>query len=284
VWWGKGGLTINTLDGDYLMEQRNVQVISVPWDEKSSYMRGCADAPDKIRDAYNSESANRFAENGHNLGKEPLFQFAGTAELSSGDHVLEELEAVAAKQVGDGFFPLFLGGDHAITYPLVKGVASKYEGLNILHFDAHPDLYDQLYGDRYSHACPFVRIMEGGLAKRLVSVGIRTMTDHQKEQARRFNVEIIDMRNFDPAVILKFDGPVYLSLDLDVLDPAYAPGISHHEPGGLTTRELIGVIQRFQGDLVAADIVEYNPQRDIQGVTAMVAAKLMKEIAARFFV
>jgi arginase family enzyme len=124
--------------------------------------------------------------------------------------------------------------------------------------------------------------MEKRLAKRLVSVGIRSMTDHLERQKERFGVEIVDMRKFDPRMVLSFDGPVYLSLDLDVLDPAFAPGVSHHEPGGLTTRELVHVIQAFQGDLVGADIVEYNPYRDVQNMTAMVAAKLLKEIAVRF--
>ncbi len=266
-----------------MMKTANVHVIGIPWDEKSSFMRGCGDAPGKIWDAFNCDSANRYAENGHDLGADENFTFTGTVELSPGDRVIDELSDCASEQVAGGISPLFLGGDHAITYPLVKGVTSRYRNLNILHFDAHPDLYDQLDGDKYSHACPFARIMENGLAKRLVSVGIRTMNQHQKDQAERFGVEIIDMKCFDPAMILEFDGPVYLSLDLDVLDPAYAPGISHHEPGGLTTRELIRVIQNVRGELVAADIVEYNPQRDIQNVTAMVAAKLMKEIAARFF-
>ncbi len=264
------------------MNRRNIQVLGVPWDEKSSFMRGCGDAPTKIWDAFNCDSANRFTENGIKLGRDRNFCYSGTIDLASGSRVIEEIETCASKLAMDGVFPIFLGGDHAITYPLVKGISQKYPDLNILHFDAHPDLYDKINGDSYSHGCPFARIMENGLAKRLVSVGIRTMTSHQKEQAARFGVEIVDMVHFDPAMVLAFDGPVYLSLDLDVIDPAFAPGISHHEPGGMTTRELIRLIQNFRGELVAADIVEYNPYRDVQNVTAMVAAKLMKEIAARF--
>ena len=80
---------------------------------------------------------------------------------------------------------------------------------------------------------------------------------------------------------LRFDGPVYLTLDLDALDPAFAPGVSHHEPGGLSTREVLTIIQEFSGRLVGADLVELNPDRDINGVSAMVAAKLAKEIMAR---
>ena len=261
--------------------RKEIHVIGVPWDEKSSFMRGCADAPNKIWDAFNCDSANTCTESGFDLGEDDGFIFQGNMKISAGNKAIEEITLHASGIAAQGISPLFLGGDHAITYPLVKGLSDKYKDLNILHFDAHPDLYDEFEGDRYYHSCPFARIMEGGLAKRLVSVGIRTMTPHQKEQAERFGVETVDMMSFDPNTVQEFDGPVYLSLDLDVLDPAFAPGVSHHEPGGLTTRELIRAIQSFKGNLVGADIVEYNPYRDIQNVTAMVSAKLMKEIAAR---
>jgi len=123
--------------------------------------------------------------------------------------------------------------------------------------------------------------MENKLATRLVQVGIRTMNGHQRQQAKRFGVEVIDMKNIKNAENIVFDGPVYLSLDLDCLDPAFAPGVSHHEPGGLSTRQLLEIIQNFSGQLVGADIVEYNPNRDINGVTGMVTAKLLKEILSK---
>ena len=153
--------------------------------------------------------------------------------------------------------------------------------LTILHLDAHADLYDEFEGDRYSHACPFARIMEEKLADRLVQVGIRTMTGHLRDQAKRFGAEVIDMRAWEAGKRPVTTGAVYLSLDLDVLDPAFAPGVSHWEPGGLATRDVIGVIQSVGGTLIGADVVEYNPVRDPTGVTAMVAAKLVKEIASR---
>jgi len=262
--------------------RKTIHVIGVPWDEKSSFMRGCADAPNKIWDAFNCESSNPCTERGLDLGKDVFFTFQGNMKISHGNEAIEEIILRASGIAAQGIYPLFLGGDHAITYPLVKGLSGKYRDLNILHFDAHPDLYDEFEGDRYYHSCPFARIMESGLAKRLVSVGVRTMTPHQKAQAKRFGVETVDMMSFNPNTAQEFNGPVYLSLDLDVLDPAFAPGVSHHEPGGMTTRELIRVIQSFKGTLVGADIVEYNPYRDIQNVTAMVSAKLMKEVASRF--
>ena len=263
------------------MSNRSIVLYGVPWDEKSSFMRGCRDAPRIIWDAFNCDSSNRCTESGISLSKEKLIRYGGDLKLSSGDAVLDEIESAAAKIWSTADLPIFLGGDHAVTYPLVKGLHRKYPDLNILHFDAHPDLYDRIHGDPFSHGCPFARIMEERLATRLISVGIRTITPHQRDQAERYGVEIIDMRRFQPGVIPVFTGPVYVSLDLDVLDPAFAPGISHYEPGGMSTRELLDVIQTIDGQIIGADIVEYNPQRDIQNQTAMVAAKLMKEIAAK---
>jgi agmatinase len=174
------------------------------------------------------------------------------------------------------------GGDHSITYPIISGFNKCYPKLEILHFDAHPDIYNDFAGNPHSHASPFARIMEKGLAQRLVQVGIRTMNRHQKEQVERFGVEVIEMKDLERANSIEFVAPVYISVDLDAIDPAYAPGVSHHEPGGLSTRELIRVIQSVRAPkFVGADIVELNPERDPLGITAMVAAKVLKEIAAR---
>jgi agmatinase len=174
-----------------------------------------------------------------------------------------------------------LGGDHSVTYPVLRAInRASYPRPTILHIDAHADLYDEFEGDRYSHACPFARIMEEGLASRLVQVGIRTLTPHLRAQADRFGVEIIDMRAWASGERPVIDGPVYVSVDLDGLDPAFAPGVSHREPGGLSTREVLGMIQALTTPIVGADVVEYNPQRDVSGLTATVAAKIVKELAS----
>ena len=176
---------------------------------------------------------------------------------------------------------LLLGGDHSVTHPILRAYGAGPRPLTVLHLDAHPDLYDELDGNRYSHACPFARVMEEGLCDRLVQVGIRTATPHQRQQAERFGVTTIEMRDWTPETALPIDGPCYVSLDLDVLDPAYAPGVSHHEPGGMSVRDVLGVLDRIPGPIVGADIVEYNPTRDLNGATAMVAAKFVKELLAR---
>ena len=164
---------------------------------------------------------------------------------------------------------------------IIEAHAERHPGLSILHFDAHADLYHDFEGNPFSHASPFARLMESGRIARLVQVGLRTQTAHLRDQARRFGVEQHEMHCLPVPRAIAFDGPVYLSFDLDALDPAFAPGVSHHEPGGLTTREVIAMIHGFRGKLIGADIVELNPLRDINGMTAMVAAKLAKEMAAR---
>jgi arginase len=111
-----------------------------------------------------------------------------------------------------------------------------------------------------------------------VQVGIRTATRHQREQAKRFGVEVVEMSKLPAYEKLKSAGPIYVTFDMDVLDPAFAPGVSHWEPGGMSVREAISHLHAIRGQIVGADIVEYNPVRDRDGMTATVAAKVVKEI------
>jgi len=262
------------------LANKSVAVVGVPYDENSSFMKGSAKAPPKIRAAFNSDSTNKCTESGRDLSTQSNFYDVGDLVFKKGVNVIGYIEQIYEGLLDSQVKILSLGGDHAVTLPIIQAYEKHYPDLNILHFDAHPDLYDELEGNRYSHACPFARIMEEGLIKKLVQVGIRCMTPHQQEQADRFNVTVIDMKSWPKGLSrLRFDGPVYISLDLDALDPAYAPGVSHHEPGGLRTRDVISIIQHIKAPVVGADIVEYNPVQDINGITARVAAKMMKELA-----
>ncbi len=257
-----------------------VTIIGLPTDSHSSFTRGPAAAPALVRAALASDHTNAAAENGLELGLDIAVTDAGDLDLDEGAGDFATIEAAARTAAETGQVPLFIGGDHMVTFPIVSGLAATHGPLNILHFDAHPDLYDDFEGDPLSHASPFARIMERGLARRLVQVGIRTLNRHCREQAERFGVEIIEMRDFAAAAVPIPQRPLYISIDLDALDPAFAPGVSHHEPGGLSVRDLLAVLHRVEGGIVGADVVEYNPARDINGVTATVAAKLIKELAA----
>jgi arginase len=260
-------------------------LLGVPLDVNSSYLRGAAGGPVKIREALRSAACNKWSELGIDVGATAAFADAGDLRLGNSPQELSEdfpqIERAVGELLGKGDRPVSLGGDHSVTHPILKAFAPRYAELTIVHFDAHPDLYDEFEANRLSHACPFARIMEEGLAKRLVQIGIRTLNQHQREQAEKFGVEIIQMSALPAYDRVKIRGPVYISFDMDVLDPAFAPGISHREPGGMSVREAIAHLHAIEGTIVGADVVEYNPARDIAGMTATVAAKIVKEILGK---
>lgn len=259
----------------------SVCLIGVPTDRNSSFLRGAAAAPRFIREQLFSPMGNPASESGLELGRDVHIDDRGDLPLSEAAEDDALIEAAVAAALASGARPLCLGGDHSITYPILRAIAAAHGPVDVLHFDAHPDLYDSLDGNPRSHASPFARIMEHGLARRLVQVGIRTLNTHQREQAARFGVEIVPMDGFSVQRVPDLAGPVYVSIDLDGLDPAFAPGVSHHEPGGLSVRELLSVLGAQTGRVIGADIVELNPTRDIHAMTATVAAKLAKELIAR---
>ncbi|MGH9969280.1 MAG: agmatinase [Pyrinomonadaceae bacterium] len=272
---------MNPSDSTSAPQVTKLALIGLRYDENSSFMKGAADAPPQIRAAFRSDASNLWSETGLNLGAEGVFFDAGDIEPIAGTDMFSLIENSIGTLLKDGLSPISLGGDHSVTYPIIRAFAKKYPELSILHFDAHPDLYDDFQGNPRSHASPFARIMEEGLVKQLVQVGIRTINGHQREQAQRFGVKIIEMCDWRDDLTLGFETPLYISFDMDALDPAFAPGVSHREPGGLSTRQVIGVVQRLRARVVGADIVEFNPHMDPVLITGTVCAKLLKEIAAK---
>jgi len=253
-------------------------LLGIPFDANSSWLRGAAGAPPVIREALRSDASNLWTEAGVDLGMRGVYSDAGDLDLAENDRAFAAIEQRIGELLDVGLRPVSLGGDHSVTYPIVRAFGKRMPGLTIIHFDAHPDLYDELDGNRLSHACPFARIMEEGAAKRLIQLGIRTMTGHQREQAKKFGVEVIEMRGLPALERMNVEGPIYISFDMDVLDPGSAPGVSHREPGGTSVREAIAHIQAIRGSIVGADVVEFNPLQDQTGLTAVVAAKVLKEI------
>ena len=254
-----------------------ISLIGIPTDQHSSFLRGPAKAPAAIRAALASDHGNSASERGSEIGHDFALLDRGDVAIAEDagddDRIRAAVAACPTRLIA-------LGGDHAISFPVVETLARRHGAFDILHFDAHPDLYDELGGDRRSHASPFARIMEGGHAQRLVQVGIRTLNRHCREQAARFGVEIIEARHFTSGWRPKFDRPLYVSIDIDVLDPAFAPGVSHLEPGGLSVRDVVNILIDLAVPIVGGDVVELNPDRDLNGMTAVVAAKLAKELAA----
>ncbi len=256
-----------------------VGILGLPTDINSSYVRGAAKAPGHIRQAMFCESSNMWSESFVDLGAPGLLNDEGDVALREDEGDRDRITAAVAAVLAKGLKPLSFGGDHSVTYPVLRAVAKEHRKLSILHFDAHPDLYDVFDGNRFSHACPFARIMEEGLAQRLVQVGIRTLNMHQRQQAKRFGVRVVTMNEFDVKRVPVPAGPVYVTVDLDGLDPAFAPGVAHPEGGGLSVRDLVRVLHRLKGPVVGADVVELLPAADPNGITAVAAAKIAKELA-----
>jgi arginase len=261
-------------------------LLGVPWDRSSSYERGAAAAPPLIRRALWSPSTNSATEVGIAVEPEALDDAGDLEPGEDAAGARAAIEAGVRAILTHQGLPVVLGGDHSISYPVLRAWRDTPVAA-ILHIDAHGDLYDEYplpgpgqpvgLGDRYSHACPFARIMEDRLTTRLVQVGVRTATPHLVAQAARFGVETYGMDRWRSAPVEALEGPLYVSLDLDGLDPAFAPGVAHPEPGGLSTRDVVELLHRIRAPIAGIDIVEYHPGNDHRDLTARVAAKLLKE-------
>jgi agmatinase len=257
----------------------SVALIGLPTDRNSSYLRGPARAPHAVREALRSDMGHLTAEGGTDLA--PILSDFGDLPLreQDDDHAMICNGAKAAFEKGPA---LFVGGDHYVTWPVLAGLkAAARPAPHIVHFDAHSDTYPDYEGNRFSHASPFARILEDGLCASLTQIGVRTVNAVQRTQIDRWRVQVFGPEDLDQARAALPDGEVYVSFDLDGLDPAFAPGVSHHEPGGLTVREALSMIAAIPGRVIGADVVEYNPSRDINGMTAAVCVKLIKELGAR---
>jgi agmatinase len=259
----------------------HIAILGIPFDEKSSYLRGAAKGPEAIRAASTGKALNSWTEQGVNL-EEAVMVDLGDIDVS-GDvlEVFSRIERNILKILEKKAVPIILGGDHSISYPAVKAFFKKFQHLDILHFDAHPDLYEEWKGDRLSHACPFARIIEEGLAQNLVQIGIRAATGEHRAKAIKSGVRTVEMKDIKDNLSLQFSNPLYISFDMDALDPAFAPGVSHYEPGGLSTRQVINMLHSLEAEIVGLDVVELNPYRDQSGMTASAAVKIIKEVAGK---
>ena len=254
-------------------------LIGLPDDSQSSYRPGCAEAPARIRAAYNGACYNACTELGvdlsgrvADLGDQPG---RATWEDTANAYRLF-LESVLRR----GSIPFVLGGDHAVTVPVVAALAVLQKPIHVVQFDAHPDLYDVFEENRWSHACTAARLLEMPHVRQLTQVGVRTFNPPQRETAERFagKLQIVEARRFSPeAVTLEPAEAVYLSVDVDVFDPAFAPGVSHPVPGGLSARQVLDILHALEGQLVGMDVVEVNPRLDRNGQTAVLAGLLLHE-------
>lgn len=271
----------------------DVAVVGVPFDSGVSYRPGARFGPAHVR------ASSRLLRPYHpGLDVEPFavqqVVDAGDVPLNpfSLDEAISSLEQAAHAFAADGLRMLTIGGDHTIALPLLRAAARRHGPVAVLHFDAHLDTWDTYFGAPYTHGTPFRRASEEGLLdpERCLHVGIRgplyAPSDLRDDRTAGFQVLTSD--DYQDARIVEVvervrarlgEGPVYVSVDIDVLDPAHAPGTGTPEAGGLTSRELLHTLRGLVGlDLVGADIVEVAPAYDHAELTGVAAAHVGYEL------
>jgi arginase len=258
-----------------------VALLGFPTDVNAASLRGAVKAPLLIRQELYSEAGNMFSESLLDLKASGELEDDGDVALSEDERDVQTIENAIAEQLGRGRKVQSLGGDQSITYPILRAFTRWYPGLSVVHLDARPDLYPSFEGNPFSDASSLARVVETIPVKRLVQIGIRTTSRKQKEMMERYGVSTFYAWSIEQARSALPDGPVYVSMDVGVLDPAFAPGVSHREPGGLSVREALGIIKAIPGFVVGADVVGYNPERDVDGLTALVAAKFARVFIER---
>lgn len=261
-------------------EEAQAVLVGVPMDYTVSLRPGSRTGPQEIRSiSYGIEEYSVYQDKDL---KDCIFYDAGDITLPFGNvrGSLKIIEEVAGKIFNDKKFPIFLGGEHLISYPLIKACLEKYPQLVILHFDAHADLRSDYEGEKDSHATVMRRAVELLGPGRVFQFGIRSGIKEEFEYAKNNTRMYVD--EIYPAlekVIKEVAGkPVYISIDIDVVDPAFAPGTGTPEPGGCSSREILSAVRDMAGlDIVGMDIVEVSPPNDQTGRTAILAAKLVRE-------
>ncbi len=262
-----------------------VILLGVPLDLTSSYRTGTRFAPQQIRAAEASLEDYSVAL-GRDVQQIKVID-RGDLELPPGnlEKGLARIEEEAAIALDKGMACVALGGEHLITLPLVKVVLAKYPDLVVLQLDAHADVADRYGGESLTHATVMRRVVELLGPGRLVQLGIRSAAPEEAafagEQTHFFAGPPPDMEG---VVGLLTGRPVYLTIDIDVVDPAFAPGVSYPEPGGWSSRELFQVLGQMANlDVVSMDLVEVCPPYDSAGITAALAAKVLRESLVTFF-
>ncbi|MEO7745951.1 MAG: agmatinase [Actinomycetota bacterium] len=271
----------------------DVAVIGVPFDTGVSYRPGARFGPAHVRA---SSKLLRPYHPGLDVSPFAVQQVADAGDVAVNPFDIEEaigtLEQAAHGFAGDGVRLLTIGGDHTIALPLLRAAARRHGPIGVLHLDAHLDTWDTYFGAAYTHGTPFRRAGEEGLLdpERCLHLGIRgplyAPSDLRDDRAIGFQVVTADdYQDTTVAAIVERmrarlgAGPVYVSVDIDVLDPAHAPGTGTPEAGGLTSRELLQTLRGLVGlDVVGADIVEVAPAYDHAEITGIAAAHVGYEL------
>jgi agmatinase len=277
------------------VERCDVAIVGVPFDSGVTFRPGARFGPIAIR------QASRLLRTYHpGLDVEPFGdqQVADAGDIACNPfdiaEAISQIEAGANEVLGHSRRFVALGGDHTVALPLLRAVARAHGPVALLHFDAHLDTWDTYFGAAYTHGTPFRRAWEEGLLleEGSMHVGIRGPLFSRQDLTDddRFGFRIVTAMDLEEAGVAEIaararsrvgDAPLYVSVDIDVLDPSAAPGTGTPEAGGLTSRELLGILRGLRGlRLVAADLVEVAPPFDHAEVTAIAASHVAYELVA----
>ena len=273
---------MNFIGADSAYAEANVVLFGAPYDSTTSFRPGTRFGPAAIRsESFGIETYSPLQD--RDLEDFPFFD-AGDLELPFGapDRALEMIEAQAESILHDGKIPFLLGGEHLVTLGAVRVVAKKYPDLRIIHFDAHADLREDYLGVRLSHACVMRRCHDLLGDGRIFQFGIRSGTREEFEFMRAGHVVTEPFSDATLAEVLDSippDAPVYLTIDMDVLDPSAFPGTGTPEAGGFNYRQLVGDVVRICGQLnvVGLDNVELAPSLDPTGRSTALACTFLRE-------
>jgi agmatinase len=255
-------------------------IAGLPYDGTSSFRAGSRFAPGSIRRrSYGIETFSHLQEDDITDHK---ISDLGNLDMPYGDaeKALKGVEELAAYILKNKKQALYIGGEHLLTYPLLKQYAKKYKGLKVLYFDAHADMRPEFFGSRLSHASAARLAIEVIGRENIFMFGIRSFEKHEWSHIKKNNIFCdTGISRFDEAVEAVKGGPVYISLDMDVFDPACLPGLGTPEAGGIFYDDFTGFLPGFkQLDIVGMDVLEISPEYDPQGNSSIFAAKVIREL------
>lgn len=276
---------MNFMGFDRSYEEAQVVLFGAPFDGTTSFRPGTRFGPQATRpDSYGLETYSPFMQ--RDL-EEYLLCDHGDLEFPFGntERVLEMIYDQTKKIVDDNKVPLMIGGEHLVTFPAAKAVIEKYPELVFLHFDAHADLRTDYMGQRHSHATVMNLVHEMVGDDRIYQFGIRSGTKEEFAFAKDSTImEKYTVKTVQKIVEKIIDCPVYVTIDLDVLDPSIFSGTGTPEPGGIDFMALQTAIYALRSlNIVGADVVELSPHYDQTGVSNAVACKVIRELTLAIF-
>lgn len=272
----------------------DVAIVGIPFDAGTSFRPGARFGPQAIRQA--SRNLRTQYHPAYNVEPFMMQQVADAGDIACNpfniNEAIAQIESATTELLDQVGAIISLGGDHTIAYPLLKSINQRYGPVALVHFDAHLDTWDTYFGAPYTHGTPFRRAAEAGLFLNSASmhVGIRgplySRQDLQKDEELGFRIvhcdefETIGITGVIERIRERVgDHPLYLSIDIDVLDPAHAPGTGTPELAGMTSRELLGVLRGLAGlSVISADVVEVAPAYDHAEITSLAAATVTYEL------